>query len=100
MTNKLYEIDYLNNKDNTKFTVKNIITKFLIYMNIKYNSTIKIICAWDTNSVNNINKYINNSIIFIDYSKEKREWYIYYNDIIHTKKYNVIIDDITGHISS
>ena len=101
MTNKLYEMEYLKNKNKTKLSPKQAIQKFLIYINIKYNPTIQIICAWDSNQVQHLIEQIKNvqfPFIFIDYSHDSREWYLHYNNknIIQ----NAVIDDITGTICS
>jgi len=103
MTNKLYDIEYINNKNKSKFSPKQAINKFLIYINIKYNSNIKIICAWDKDQIEYltseilINKF---PFIFVDYSQENREWYMHYNNIFNKIKYDAVIDDITGDINS
>lgn len=103
MTNRLYEIEYFNNIGKTKLSIKQVINKFFIYIGIKYNSNIKIICAWNKEQLG----YLTNNIqtdkfpfIFVDYSSENREWYIHFNDMVNKFKTDAVIDDITGTINS
>ena len=99
---RLYDIEYFNSVGKTKLSLKQVINKFFLYVNIKYNANTVIICAWNKEQVDYLVNRIQRDqfpFVFVDYGHNSREWYIHYNNVLNNIKCDAVVDDVTGSIN-
>jgi hypothetical protein len=82
----------------TKLTVEKVINKSFIVWGVRKNDDAKIYCKWSLSNSQYNEIYNLSEFIFVDYDKNKREWYVTY--VINDKILSCTIDDISSSYST
>lgn len=81
-----------------KFTVSNVINKFIISLGIKLQKKVRVYYKWDKEEPQIDDPYNFDSFIIVDFNPIIREWSITFVHDYYKTSY-ATIDDITGTIS-